>query len=211
MKELICTFDGSIVCISDDEAKNNLNRVKFLELLVNLYRERRFYQRGPSVLQHCVVMKEMAVALGYNKLVQEFALTHDLAEAITKDIPSPVKSLMGADCESTEEWIAEKICIAYGIDMPHRYKGSDAYEKWKDLDKVIAVFEARSFECKDMSNKILLELCLKTGMSETYIKEAEIAYNNVIRKMKENTLSHSDDWYVYVDTYSKFFQELTLI
>ena len=89
----IQTYHGHII----DYENPNPNQIDIRDIARNLSFENRFLGQahGPySVAQHCALGSELFIEQGKPEFALQFLL-HDAAEAYLKDIPTPLKHLLG--------------------------------------------------------------------------------------------------------------------
>lgn len=99
---------------------------------------------GPyNVLSHLLFCKRMAEAWGYSPLEIAMCAAHDLHEAYTKDISSPMKEVLGEAWRRIEEPWERHVLTSVGFQWPIP---PDLYQKYKKVDKRALVVETAYFE-----------------------------------------------------------------
>lgn len=124
-----------------DFTQDNIGNVDATNLLESLAREHRFQGQMPwTVLQHQRACGLAAEQLSNDKAFQARVKTHDLHEAVMRDIPSPVKAALGDVYQDLEDTVQLKLEQAMGITASRAYE-----ELLKDIDRTMLFMEVSYF------------------------------------------------------------------
>lgn len=128
--------DGSLV----DFAKDENIAFDLEDLLLCLARERRFSNKADwTVLQHSIAVGVAAENMYEgNQILICRAYTHDLCEAVIRDVPTPIKNAVGDGWWAMENMVQDKIEKCFDIAKPS--KGDE--ELMQNLDKAMLLVEA---------------------------------------------------------------------
>ena len=121
----INTYNGHTI----DYLNPNPNEIDIRDIAHNLSFENRFMgqtKKPYSVAQHCVIGSIILERVTDPKFALQFLL-HDATEAYVKDIPTPLKRLLGDSYSSIESRFHDAIMAKFGIvDYAHDIvKGMD--------------------------------------------------------------------------------------
>ena len=131
--------DGTLI----DFELDPLNTFEFSNLLKNLSLEGRFCNQVPwSVLQHSIAVgKACEMLYPGNIVLIQHGYLHDISEAIIRDVPTPIKKLVGNAWYNMEEEIQDKL-----LNYLHVSKlGDEDEDCLAEVDKTMAFVEACNF------------------------------------------------------------------
>lgn len=132
-----------------DFTQEDIGNVDATNLLESLAREHRFQGQMPwTVIQHlrsCGLAAEYIESEGYGKYPSQPGFlsrvkTHDLHEAILRDIPTPVKQVLGEVYQQLEDDVQAKLEKALGIRASRDLEGL-----LKEIDRTMLYTEVSHF------------------------------------------------------------------
>lgn len=110
------TISGQQIDFLNPQQTNVLPRDLFQGLR---YEHRYGGHIGPyNVLSHLCFCKRLAQAWGYSPLETALCSAHDLHEAYTKDIPSPLKAAIGPAWKAIEDPWEQHVHLSLGFQWP---------------------------------------------------------------------------------------------
>lgn len=169
--------DGSCV----DFSQESIGYVRLENILFSLGVECRFSNQAPlSVLEHSISVGLTAEKIysGNHQLIQA-AYCHDFAEAIIRDVPTPIKELVGKNWYDVEYAIEKKLLKALKINCYPL--GDEDLECLKEIDRAVCYVEALKFFGKEFADVIMSKFPKKPNdyvlvIATTSVEEAS-GYN----------------------------------
>lgn len=167
--------DGTFIDFTEDK----LSDFQFERLLYNIGYESRFAnQIEYSVLEHSIAVGRAAeMMFAGNVLLVQHAYLHDLGEAIYRDVPTPIKEMVGPKWYNMEKMISKKLMDYLGVGE----LGDDDAKYLTYLDKTMAYVEATNFFAPQFAEL----LKTKTELLPEYVVACTTAFNSV---------THMDIW-----------------
>lgn len=101
-----------------------------------------------SVAQHAVLVAQVLKAMRCNALIQLAGLHHDDTEAVTSDIPQPVKSVC-ADLRRLEQRLQECVNLRYMIDVNGpEVRKADHVVFYSEVQRLVPADARWMYDCK---------------------------------------------------------------
>lgn len=156
------TSNGTLISYPD------LKNLKLDDMLVRLSREHRFSGASDcTVLRHIIAMYTVACELGLSKRVKEVVLTHDIQEALVRDVPSSFKSFIGDAWHDAEDNIKHNVSKRFRWLEENDLSEND-FTDFNNLDLMAGYVEAKVFFKYDDMAEFIKEAMVAKG---TYIEE----------------------------------------
>jgi 5'-deoxynucleotidase YfbR-like HD superfamily hydrolase len=182
--------DGSVL----DFTEEKLGHVPLPNILTSLGIERRFANCAAwSVLQHSMAVG-LAAEMVYDENVPliQAAYTHDFHEAIMRDVPTPIKQMVGKDWYNVERQIQKKLMEGLLINP---VLGDSDQTLLNNLDETMAYVEILTF----FSDDFVDYFTKKTNISPNLVYYCTKAFEEI-----SNLSVFNEDGYLNGEIFAKY-------